>query len=242
MTTNLKRATPPGTLYLVSTPIGNLEDITLRALRILKEADEVACEDTRHTRKLLSHYSINNRLNSYHSYNRKQKTDRLLKLLKEGKQIALVTDSGTPGISDPSSYLVQKCIAENISVTIIPGATSLIAALVISGLPSDKFVFLGFLPQKKGRKKAVIESIKEEAETVIFFESPHRIKDTLAVMEETLGERYIALGRELTKKFEEVLRGPVSEVREQLIKEKKARGEMVVMVAGTKYSPLENRL
>ena len=221
--------THTGKLYLVSTPIGNLEDITLRALRILREVDLIACEDTRHSRKLLSHYKISNPLTSYHSYNKSKKTPHLLRLLKEGKRIALITDSGTPGISDPSFYLVKSCIEENIPLTAIPGPTSLISALVVSGLPTDKFVFLGFLPSKKGKKKKAIESIKENSKTVVFFESPHRIEETLKEMEEILGDRPIALARELTKRFEEVIRGKTPEVRKKIIKEK-MKGEIVVIV------------
>lgn len=225
---------------MVSTPIGNLEDITLRALRVLREVDMIAAEDTRHTRKLLSHYHISNRLSSYHSYNRKEKTDYLLRLLQEGKDIALVTDSGTPGISDPSFYLLKNCIERGIPLTTIPGPTALIAGLVLAGIPVDRFIFLGFLPAKKGRRRKLIESVRKEDKTVVFFESPHRIKDTLEDIEQIMGKRYVSVCRELTKKFEEVLRGTICEVREK-IADKKKIGELVVVVAGKgeKIAPLE---
>jgi len=220
----------PETLYLVSTPIGNLEDITLRALRILKEVDIIACEDTRRTRKLLTHYQLSKPLTSYHSYNQKKKTPSLLRLLKEGKKVALVTDSGTPGISDPHLYLIQKCIREKVPFTAIPGATALITALVLSGFPTQPFIFLGFLPHKKGKRRKLLESFKDEDKTILFYESPHRIEKTLADLGEIMPAREVALARELTKKFEEVVRGKASEIRDELGQREKIRGEIVVVI------------
>ena len=227
-----------GTLYLVSTPIGNLEDVTLRALRILREVDIIACEDTRHTRKLLAHHHIHKPLTSYHSYNQKKKTPYILKLLQEGKSVALVTDSGTPGISDPHLYLVQACIREKIPFTAIPGATALITALVLSGFPTQPFTFGGFLPARKGKRRKLLESLRGESKTTIFYESPHRIEKTLAELDEIMPQRDIALARELTKKFEEVIRGKPSQVKEQLIEGEKIRGEMVVIISSIHYKSL----
>lgn len=200
----------PGKLYIVSTPIGNLEDITLRAIRILKEADLVAAEDTRRTSILLAHYGIRNILTSYHSYNLNVKTKQLTEKLLGGSNVAVVSDSGTPGISDPGCVLIKECIALAIPVEVIPGPTALVAALVLSGKPTAKFVFEGFLSNKEARRKKQLEGLKCEERTVVIYESPHRIIRFLEDFMEVFGDRDIVLAREITKKFEEVLRGPAS--------------------------------
>ena len=219
----------PGTLYIVSTPIGNLEDITLRALRTLKETDFIAAEDTRHTKILLGRYDIHKPLISYYSYNRISKLDKIIRLLKEGKNISLVSDAGTPGISDPGSILIKTCIESNIPVISIPGATALIAALVVSGKSTDKFIFEGFLSRKSGKRIKRLETLKDEERTVIIYESCHRIikflEDTLRVM----GDREIVVAREITKKFEEIKRGRVSELLEYF-SSGKPRGEFIVII------------
>lgn len=220
-----------GILYLVSTPIGNLEDITLRAIRILKECDLIAAEDTRHTGILLKHYSIENRLESYHDFNKEKKTPSLILKLREGQSIALVSDAGTPGISDPAFYLVRAAAQAGIQISPIPGPAAVIAALVASGLATDRFVFEGFLPHKKGRKTR-IEQLKEEPRTIVFYESPHRILKTLRELQESLGNRNAAVGRELTKKFEEIFRGTLSEIEENF-STRNIKGEFVIMVDGT---------
>jgi 16S rRNA (cytidine1402-2'-O)-methyltransferase len=220
----------PG-LYVVSTPIGNLEDITLRALRVLKEADFVASEDTRHTGLLLQHYEIKARFISFHEFNKLQRTPELLEMLRQGKTIALTSDAGTPGISDPGFYLIRAAIDKGFRVFPVPGASALLSALVVSGLPSDHFVFEGFLPRRDGRKMKRLKALAGQERTVVFFESPHRVLKTLAQLQETLGDRRMVLARELTKKFEEVLRGRISEVIAQLTG-KVVRGEIALIVAG----------
>jgi 16S rRNA (cytidine1402-2'-O)-methyltransferase len=220
-----------GVLYLVSTPIGNLEDITLRSLRTLKEADLIAAEDTRHTFLLLNHFGIiKKEMQSYHDFNKEQKTGYLLSVLLAGKNIALVSDAGTPGISDPAYNLVVKAIENNIDVVSIPGPTAGIAALVVSGIPTDRYVFDGFLPAKKGRKTR-IEQLAEEKRTIILYESPHRIIRTLVDLKSVLGDRSVAVCRELTKKFEEIIRGNFSEVIEKL-SQKSVKGEFVLIIKG----------
>jgi 16S rRNA (cytidine1402-2'-O)-methyltransferase len=221
----------PGTLYLVSTPIGNLEDITLRALRILKEVNLIAAEDTRHTGFLLKHFNIANRLTSYHDFNKEKKAPELLERLKAGQSLAVVSDAGTPGISDPSYLLVKLAIPENIPIVPIPGATAFVSALIVSGFPTDKFVFEGFLPSKSQKRKKRLLELSPEKRTLIFYESPYRLKETLQAMLEILGERKIAIARELTKKFEEIKRGNLSSIIEEL-KEKKIKGEIVLLVQG----------
>jgi len=221
----------PGTLYLVSTPIGNLEDITFRALRMLQEADLIAAEDTRRTRRLLDHYDISRPLISYHDHNKQHRSIRLLEALQEGKSVALVTDAGTPGISDPAFFLVRMAIGHDVPVVPIPGPTSPIAALIVSGLPPDRFVFEGFLPVKAGKRRARLRELAGEDRTIVLFESPHRLIRTLHEIQDSLGDRQAAVARELTKKFEEISRGPVS----QLIatySERKPKGEMVIVLAG----------
>jgi len=219
-----------GTLYLVSTPIGNLEDMSFRAIGVLSNVNVIAAEDTRHTRILLQHYNIRTRTTSYHDHNKESKTPSLLNRLKDGESIAVVSDAGTPGISDPAFYLVRAALAENISVQAIPGATAFLPALVISGLPTDRFVFEGFLPVKKGRNKR-LENLKNEVRTIILYESPHRVIRTLADLLKHLGDRPVAVVREITKKFEEVHRGYISQIL-ATISDRNLKGEFVVVVAG----------
>ena len=219
-----------GILYLVSTPIGNLEDITLRAIRILKEVDIIAAEDTRHTLLLLGNLGIKNQLESYHSYNRLRQTPRLIEKLISGKNIALVSDAGTPGISDPANHLVAAAIERQISVVPIPGPTAAIAALVASGLPTDQFYFGGFLPAKKGRKKRILE-LSKLTETVVLYESPHRLLKTLYELKTCFGNRPIAVCRELTKRFEEITRGGIDDAV-RFFSNKTIRGEFVLVIRG----------
>lgn len=216
-------------LYIVSTPIGNLEDVTLRALRILKEVDLIIAEDTRRTSKLLNHYKISNKMTSYNDFNKRNKTKHIIKLLKQGKELALVSDSGTPGISDPGFHLIRECIKENIKVIPVPGPTAFVSALVCSGLPTDRFLFIGFLDKKESRKKKLFNHIKERDETFVIYESPHRIQKTLKLMAEIIPEKKLVLARELTKKFEEFVRGSVKEVYDKL-KEKTIKGELVLVL------------
>jgi 16S rRNA (cytidine1402-2'-O)-methyltransferase len=223
----------PGTLYIVATPIGNLEDITLRALRLLKEADLVAAEDTRHTRALLSHFQIDTPLVAYHQHSDAGRTENLVRQLTEGRTIALVTDAGTPGVSDPGVELVRAAIAAQIPVVPIPGASAALCALVGSGLPPARFAFEGFLPRTKGPRRAKLAAMARiETRTLIFYESPQRIAETLKEMADAFGPaRPAAVGRELTKKFEEFVRGPLSEVAAHFAAHA-ARGEITVVIQG----------
>ena len=220
-----------GTLYIVSTPIGNLEDITLRALRILKEVDVIAAEDTRHSLKLLNHYGISKPLISFWREREKLKSADVLELLYSGQSVALISDAGTPGISDPGAVLIKKAIAENIQVVSIPGPSALISALSLSGLPTEEFTFIGFLPSKKSQRQKVLKDLCLEPRTLIFFEAPHRITDTLKDMEEIFVERKAAVIKEITKIHEGVLRGSISEIRSKLEKTKIA-GEYVIILEG----------
>ena len=224
----------PG-LYLVSTPIGNLEDITLRALRILRSADRIACEDTRQTRKLLDRYGITTPTISSHEHNEAERTPGLLAELKNGARIAVVSDAGTPGISDPGMILASAAIAEGIPVYPVPGASALLAALVASGLGIEPFSFLGFLPPKSGARRTALEDhahVVTTPTTLVFYEAPHRIVDTLADVESVWGaQARIVLARELTKLHEEFLRGTVQQVRAQLASREAIRGEMVLLIA-----------
>jgi 16S rRNA (cytidine1402-2'-O)-methyltransferase len=222
-----------GALYLVSTPIGNLDDITLRALHILKGVDLVAAEDTRKTGFLLSHLGIEKPLLSYFSYNERKRIPELLERMRNGASIAVVTDAGTPGISDPAYLVVREAVAAGLRVIASPGASAVLAALVISGLPTDRFVFEGFLPVKKGRKTR-FEALAKEERTIVIYESPHRIEKTLGDLQTHMGDRQVAVVRELTKKFEEVERGTAAAVLER-IRSKTPRGEYVLVVAGTTY-------
>ncbi len=223
-----------GVLYVVGTPIGNLEDITLRALKTLAEADLIAAEDTRRTRKLLSRREIvGKRLESYHDHNKEARTPSLLRRLEQGESVALVTDAGTPGLSDPGYYLVKRAIEAGIAVVPIPGPSALTAALSSSGLPTDRFAFEGFLPVKSGRRQRRLEALSRETRTVVLFESPHRITKLLSELEERMAGRQVVIARELTKIHEEFLRGTVREVTER-IGRRKARGEYVVLIAPDK--------
>jgi len=216
-------------LYIVSTPIGNLSDITLRALETLKSADLIAAEDTRHSRKLLSHYDIHTPLTSYFEHNKFSKGPYLIKLLKEGKDIALITDSGTPGISDPGYKIIQLARDNDIEITAIPGPSAVIAALVLSGAPSDKFIFEGYLPVKSGARLRHLKEISNERRTVIFYESPHRLLKSLKDILQVLPQRDIIVARELTKKFEEIKQGKPQELL-FYFENHKPRGEFVILI------------
>ena len=228
-----------GKLYLVPTPIGNLEDITLRALRILKEVDYIAAEDTRTTLKLLNHFEIKKPLISNHRHNEDDREDFLINKLKEGKNIAVVSDAGTPGISDPGEVIVKKAIEENIEVIPIPGACAAINALIASGLDTKEFVFIGFLPLNKKLRKEKLEEIKEENKTSIIYEAPHKIKDTLNDLKDIIGKRKIVLAREITKIHEEFIRGNIDEIIE---KSQNLKGEMILLIEGNNEIVKENIL
>jgi len=218
-------------LYIVSTPIGNLDDITLRALDTLKKVDIIACEDTRHSGILLKKYEIEKKLLSYHSHSGQTKLEKLIAALQEGQEIALISDAGTPGISDPAYSLIKAALEQNIEIIPIPGACAFLTALVASGLPMNQFTYLGFLPTKKGRQ-TLLKSLKDEKRTVVFYESPHRIQKTLSQLEEfTSPDRRIVIGRELTKMHEEFVRGTVKEVKEEFAK-RKPKGEFTVVLGG----------
>jgi 16S rRNA (cytidine1402-2'-O)-methyltransferase len=221
-----------GKLYLCGTPIGNLEDITLRALNVLKQVDLVAAEDTRHTLKLLTHYGIQKNLISYHEHNRKQRGEELLKLIEAGQNIALVSDAGMPGISDPGTDLVRSAIERSIEVVPIPGPTAFVTGLVVSGFFTDSFIFLGFVPRVKKQRRQFWDSLRNEQRTTVFYESPHRLVTTLKEAERELGgERAVVVARELTKLFEEIKRGSLSEVREWF-EQKVVKGEITVVLNG----------
>ena len=220
----------PG-LYLVATPIGNLEDITLRAVRVLKESDVIACEDTRQTQKLLSHYGITTRTTSYHDHNELTRASELILELEQGARIALVTDAGMPGISDPGFRLVSLAIRHHVPVVPIPGASAFLAALVASGLPADSFRFSGFLPPKRGQRKEALENIRNSPRTQVFYEAPHRLKEALEDIVEVLGaRRYIVVAREVTKLHEEFLRGRAGEILEQLNSRGDVKGEITLLI------------
>ena len=221
-----------GTLYLVATPIGNLEDISQRALRTLREVDVVACEDTRHTRILLNHFGIKTPTVSYHEHNERARAEELCRDLEAGKSVALVSDAGTPLISDPGFRIVQAAIERRIPVVPIPGAAALIAALIASGLPSDQFFFAGFLPARANERRKRLEELHNVPATIVFYEAPHRIAATLKAAAEVLGNRQAVLARELTKLHEEILRGGLDELARRLSEQEKPRGEMVLMVSG----------
>lgn len=231
-----------GVLYVCATPIGNLEDITLRVLRILREVDLIAAEDTRHTRKLLHHYDIHRPLTSYHEHNRRQKGEQLLRELMTGKKIALVTDAGTPAISDPGWDLVHMAIAAGIQVVPLPGPSALVTALVVSGLPTERFVFEGFLPREGKERRQRLQALAEEERTIVLYEAPHRLRRTVADLLTVLGEaRPVALARELTKIHEEVWRGTLVELQARLEQEE-VRGEIVLVVGGrTKEEAAANK-
>ncbi len=219
-------------LYIVSTPIGNLEDITLRAINILKEVDLIACEDTRTTKKLLSRYQIQKPLTSYHEHNEIEKAKELLSILQEGKSIALVTDAGTPGVSDPGFRIVKLASENGVQIFSVPGPSAAIAALSISGLPTSGFTFLGFPPRQKKRLIDYLERLKDYPETLIFYESPRRVIKTLETAAEVFGERNASLSREITKLYEETLRGKLSEIKELLESRESLKGEFTLVIEG----------
>jgi 16S rRNA (cytidine1402-2'-O)-methyltransferase len=219
-----------GTLYVVSTPIGNLQDITFRAIETLKSVDLIAAEDTRHTKILLDRYQINTPTTSYFEYNKIQKTDYLIKLLKEGKSVALVSDAGTPGISDPGYKIIRLSIDNGIPVVPIPGPSGLLTALTVSGKPTDSFTFEGFLSNKAIKRKNQLKKLKEEGRTLVLYESPHRIAKLLADILEVYGDIELVVTRELTKKFEEVRREKVSLLLEHFKSSGASRGEFIVII------------
>ena len=221
----------PGTLYLVATPIGNLEDITLRALRVLRECDVIAAEDTRHTGHLLHAFEIKKPLLSYFKFNEAKRSEEIIQRLAQGQKVALVTDAGTPGISDPGQRVVRAALKAGHKVESVPGACAFIAGLTASGLSTDEIHFVGFLPQKSAQRKRRLESVKELSATLVFYESPYRVEKLLAELAEILPDRQIVLARELTKKFEEYLRGTAADLAE-VYKKRSAKGEFVVMVEG----------
>ena len=222
-----------GTLYLIATPIGNLEDITHRAIRLLGEVDVIACEDTRHTNKLLRHYGISTRTISYHEHNERERASELIERLKSGADVAVVSDAGTPGISDPGFRLARIAIDNDVRVVPVPGASALISALVASGLPTDEFFFGGFLPARSGARRARLAELRSLPATLIFYEGPHRIAATLRDAQEILGERQAIVARELTKMHEEIARGSLSELAAQFSSAESARGEMVLIIDRT---------
>lgn len=218
-----------GCLYLVATPIGNLEDITLRAIRVLKEADLIACEDTRQTQKLLQHFSIHKEMVSYHSHNELTRAPELVIQLEQGAQVALVSDAGTPVVSDPGHRLVVLCLRHHIPVVPIPGPSALVAALAASGLPSDEFLFVGFLPSRAGARRKKLDALKSEPRAIILYEAPHRLADTLSDAADLLGSRHAVVAREVTKIHEEFLRGTLPELRDAA-KERAPRGEITLII------------
>ncbi len=229
MTTKAQREAGTGCLYLVATPIGNLEDITMRAIRILKEADMIACEDTRQTQKLLQHYGIRKEMVSYHEHNELTRSPELVIELEQGAKIALVSDAGTPGISDPGHRLVTLCLRHHIPVVPIPGPSALVAALAASGLPTEEFLFLGFLPPRAGARRKALDALKAESRTLVIYEAPHRVVETLADASEILGPRPGVIAREITKIHEEFLRGPLAELLDSARK-RAPRGEITLLI------------
>jgi 16S rRNA (cytidine1402-2'-O)-methyltransferase len=227
------------TLYLVATPIGNLEDITLRALRVLKEVDLIACEDTRQTQKLLSHYGIQTRTVSYHEHNEMTKAAELVVDLEGGAKIALVSDAGMPGISDPGFRLIALAVRHHVPVVPIPGASAFLAALVASGLPTDSFRFSGFLPAKSAQRRKLLESVRESPRTQVFYEAPHRLLETLEDVVNVLGgDRHVVVAREVTKIHEEFLRGRAEEVLQRLKARGEVKGEITLLIAKPESSEL----
>ena len=220
----------PGTLYLVATPIGNLEDVTLRALRTLKECDVAAAEDTRRTGQLLKHFGISKPMMSYFQFNEAKRSEEIIERLRRGEKVALVTDAGSPGISDPGERVVRAARAAGLRVESVPGPCALVAALTASGLATDEFHFIGFLPHKAGARRRELERLREVSGTVVLYESPYRIEKLLGELAEIFGDRTVVLARELTKKFEEYLRGTPGELRE-LTRKRRLKGEFVVLIA-----------
>jgi len=218
-----------GCLYIVGTPIGNLEDITLRGLRILKEVDLIACEDTRHTQKLLNHYNIDKQLVSYHEHNEMTRSPELLIQMEQGAKIALVSDAGMPLVSDPGYRLVTLCVRHKIPIVPVPGPSAILAALSAAGLPNEEFLFVGFLPARGGERRRMLERLRIEDRTIIFYEAPHRVAESVADMREILGDRPACIAREVTKLHEEFLRGRLSHL-EECLAERPARGEITLLV------------
>jgi 16S rRNA (cytidine1402-2'-O)-methyltransferase len=222
----------PG-LYVVATPIGNLEDITLRALRVLRQADLIACEDTRHTQKLLNHFEIQTPTQSYHQHNEASRAQELVERIAAGGRIALVSDAGMPGISDPGERVIRAVLERGRKVIVIPGPSALVSALVASGLPTGSFRFVGFLPARSGERRSALESLRNETDTLVLYEAPHRAAEMLADVEKIFGaDRRIAIARELTKVHEEFLRGAVKDVAAEMKKRDAIRGEMTIIIAG----------
>ncbi len=230
-------------LYIVSTPIGNLKDITLRAIEVLKSVDIIACEDTRHSARLMEHYGIDTPLSSYHEHNERQKADSLIASLQQGKKVALISDAGTPLVSDPGYHLVKQAHAAGIRVVPVPGASAMVSALSVSGLPSDRFVFEGFLPSKAGARQKRLGELSDESRTVIFYESTHRILDCIDdAISEIGGDREAVIGRELTKNFETVYTGSLESIRNQLrIDANQVKGEFVFLLHGDKKVAEDNQ-
>jgi 16S rRNA (cytidine1402-2'-O)-methyltransferase len=230
----------PGLLYLVATPIGNLEDITYRAVRVLGEVDVIACEDTRQTHKLLERYAIHKPMVSYHEHNEAERTQDLIERLVTGTNVALVSDAGMPLVSDPGYRLVRAAIDAGITVIPIPGPSASLSALAASGLATDAFHFAGFLPAKAGQRTRLLESLAEEEATLVFYEAPHRILETLEAIEATLGERPVVVARELTKLHEEFLRGPAGEVRAKLAARDSVKGEITLLIGKAVAPPTDD--
>ena len=222
----------PGKLYICGTPIGNMEDVTIRLLKTLRKVDIIACEDTRHTIKLLNRYHIKKPLISYHQHSDQHKENYLIELLASGKNVALVTDAGMPGISDPGTQLIKSVIQADIEIEIIPGPSAVIAALTLSGMDTDNFVFMGFLPVKAGQRRTALQELEQESKTIVFYEAPHRLQNLLQNIIEVMGSgRQIAIARELTKIHEQVFRGTVEEAREYF-QQNQPRGELTIVLAG----------
>lgn len=228
-----------GKLYLVPTPIGNLKDITLRALEVLQNVDIIAAEDTRQSLKLLNHFNIRKTLISYHQHNEQGKSENIINQVREGKNIAIISDAGTPGISDPGSVIVLKCIEQNIEFEVLPGATAITTALVYSGLDTTKFIFRGFLPRENKERKPIIDDLINRSETLIFYEAPHRLLNTLEFLYENVGNRKISMCRELTKLYEEIIRLTLEEAIEYY-KQNAPRGEYVLVIEGKSKEAIDN--
>jgi 16S rRNA (cytidine1402-2'-O)-methyltransferase len=229
----------PGTLYIVATPIGNLEDMTPRAVRVLREVDVIACEDTRHTQKLFNHFVIQTKTLSYHEHNERERADELVNVLRDGQDVAIVSDAGTPLISDPGFRLVGRAIEAGIAVVPIPGPAAFVAGLSAAGLPADQFLFAGFLPGRAAARRAKLDELKSISTTLIFYEAPHRIAAALRDALEMLGDRPAVVARELTKLHEEFVRGRLSELVERFSNPEKARGEMVLLIGAHDTPPAE---
>ena len=227
-----------GKLFLVPTPIGNLKDITLRALEVLKSVDIIAAEDTRQSLKLLNHFEIKKSLISYHQHNEQGKSEEIIDRLERGENIALVTDAGTPGISDPGAIIVSRCIEKQIPFEVLPGATAITTALIYSGLDTTKFIFRGFIPRETKERKILLEEIKDVKESIIIYESPHRLLSTLDLIYNNLGNRKIAVCRELTKLHEEIIRGSIEEVI-KIFEERTIKGEFVLVIEGKQQEMIE---